>query len=47
MGIKPVCDMCKKELDDFGGLLFSPPKGNDVKKYHLCKSCFEEIIKKF
>jgi len=43
MGIKPVCDKCGKELDDFGGILFSPPKGNIVEKYHLCKACYKEI----
>ncbi len=26
MAINPTCDMCKKELVDFGGLLFSPPE---------------------
>lgn len=44
MAIKPVCDKCKKELDDFGALLFSPPNEESlVKKFHLCKACFEEL----
>lgn len=45
--IKPICDKCKKELEDFGALLFSPPDGNNVKKYHICKNCFEEMEKDF
>jgi len=47
MAIKPICDMCKQELTDFGGILFSPPQGHDVKKYHLCKSCYAKIVEKF
>lgn len=44
MAIKPKCDKCKKELDDFGAILLSPPdKENKVVKYHLCKKCFEDV----
>jgi hypothetical protein len=44
MPIKPKCDMCGMELNDFGGLLFSPPDANNtVKKYHICKECFSEL----
>lgn len=42
--IKPACDFCGKELQDFGALLFSPPKWRTVKKYHLCVKCFEHLI---
>lgn len=46
MAIKPVCDKCKKELDDLGGILLSPPDDNNqVKKFHLCKNCFNSIAK--
>jgi hypothetical protein len=46
MTIKPVCDSCKRELDDFGAILFGPPDSqNQVKKYHICKDCFEKIKK--
>lgn len=43
--IKPVCDRCKNELDDFGALIFSPPHkdvvGREyVSKFHICKKCF-------
>jgi len=45
MSINPICDKCKKELDDLGGLLFSPPnEENTVKKLHLCKECYELVI---
>jgi hypothetical protein len=45
MAIKPKCDKCGKELTDFGGILLSPPKGNTVKKFHLCKNCYREIYR--
>ena len=44
MAIKPVCDKCGKELVEFGALLFSPPnEDNSVKKFHLCKDCYNKI----
>ncbi|MEK7630409.1 MAG: hypothetical protein AAB417_00040 [Patescibacteria group bacterium] len=45
MAIKPKCDKCKKELKEFGGILLSPPKGNTVKKFHLCKKCYQEAAR--
>ncbi|MFC1696903.1 hypothetical protein ACFL1H_01095 [Nanoarchaeota archaeon] len=42
--IKPICDKCKKELDDFGAILLSPPVENNVKKFHICKECYNDII---
>jgi len=46
--IKPFCDMCGldlDDLDDFGGLIFSPPMGNDVViKQHICKDCYTKNI---
>jgi hypothetical protein len=48
MSIKPICDKCKRELKDFGGILFSPPdENNKVEKSHLCRACYEEIIDSF
>lgn len=45
MAIQPTCDVCKKELTDFGGLLFSPPNEESiVKKYHVCKPCYEKFV---
>ena len=46
MAIKPTCDKCRKELDEFGGILLSPPdKNNQVTKNHLCKDCYNIIIR--
>ena len=42
--IKPICDFCKKELQDFGAILFSPPDNdNRVRKFHICKECFKKL----
>ncbi len=42
--ISPKCDICKKELDDYGGLLFSPPNSKgEVKKFHICSGCFGKL----
>lgn len=46
MAIKPKCDMCRKELNDYGALLFSPPNKNIVKKFHICKNCYQKLVKK-
>ena len=46
MAIKPTCDFCRKELKQFGALLFSPPnKKGETKKLHVCVHCFQEILK--
>ncbi|TSC96393.1 MAG: Uncharacterized protein Athens101426_398 [Parcubacteria group bacterium Athens1014_26] len=48
MSISPICDKCKKELKDFGAILFGPPdKNNNVKKFHICKVCYKLIYKTF
>ena len=42
MAITPTCSACNEELKDFGGILLSPPDEKEmVKKYHLCKQCYE------
>ena len=44
MSIKPICDRCKKELIDFGAILFSPPnKDGHCKKFHLCIKCYNKL----
>lgn len=43
MAIKPRCAKCKEVLKEFGGILFSPPKKNLVRKFHLCKKCYRII----
>ena len=48
MAIDPKCDRCKIELKEFGGILLSPPdKENKVRKFHLCKACYEKITSTF
>ncbi len=48
MAIKPVCSVCKNELEDFGAILLGPPDKNDrVVKYHICKDCYKEMSKGF
>ncbi len=45
MAIKPVCDKCKKELKDYGAILLSPPDAKQkVRKFHLCKKCYKEVL---
>ena len=41
------CDVCKEPLKELGGLLFSPPKDNIVKKLHLCVACHKKTLEKF
>ena len=46
MTIKPICDKCKNELKEFGGILLSPPDSeNKVKKFHLCNECYNKIAR--
>ncbi len=45
MAIEPICDKCKNTLNDYGGILLSPPDTeNKVVKYHLCKRCYKAIV---
>ncbi len=47
MAIKPICDICKKELEEFGAILLGPPdKWNKVEKFHLCIECYKPIRNK-
>jgi hypothetical protein len=47
MALKPMCDMCAKELKQYGAILLSPPdKKSKVIKYHICPDCYKEIVKK-
>ena len=48
MSIKPRCAVklspqCEGELEQMGAILLSPPKGDDVKKYHVCIPCYDKI----
>ena len=49
--IKVDCDICGKELDQPGALMFDPPYGEleACIKHHICRRCYQwlwEIIKK-
>lgn len=47
MAIKPICDKYKEELTEAGGLVFSPPIGDDNKvrvKYHLCVKAWTGFV---
>ena len=39
--ITPKCNICEKELNEFGAILLSPPDGTSVNKYHICVFCYE------
>ncbi len=44
--MKIKCSWCEKILKEQGGLLFSPPTLEGVViKIHLCKKCWEKLIK--
>lgn len=43
MAITPTCRRCHGELDEPGGLAFSPPTGSVVTKHHLCADCWAEF----
>ena len=42
--IKVICAKCDKELKRQGALLFSPPRGEECEKTHLCFDCYDEIL---
>lgn len=38
------CDDCSDPLDEKGAILFSPPDEQMVKKTHLCKGCYADVM---
>jgi len=45
--IEPKCDICGKELEEFGAILLSPPDEQEkVKKNHICKECYNKLKQK-
>lgn len=42
--IEPVCDCCGLPLIAYGALLFSPPAGYAVSKFHICAPCYESTV---
>ncbi len=48
MTINPKCDKCRKELNEFGAIMFSPPDNeNNVKKFHICNECYNKMLEEF
>ncbi len=44
--VKPKCGFCDKELQTYGGQLFSPPlKGGEMKRLHVCRACYNRLMK--
>ena len=42
--LKIKCFICKNELSQQGGLLFSPPDAySHCKKRHICKPCYNKL----
>ena len=45
MSINITCDNCEEELKELGAILLSPPDEDmKVKKFHLCRKCYEKIL---
>jgi hypothetical protein len=44
MAIAPRCAFCHGELQEPGGLLFSPPTDETVVKLHLCVGCYNAVL---
>lgn len=46
MAITPICDICKQELKDYGAILLGPPDTHGrTRKYHLCQTCYEQLVR--
>lgn len=48
MALHVICDMCGKELDEQGALLFSPPHASagefpTSRKLHACRTCWTRL----
>lgn len=45
MAIRPCCDSCREELEDYGAILLGPPdqaRGVCLKR-HLCDRCYQVL----
>ena len=43
MSLQIDCDRCGEEVSFPGGLVFSPPVGHSVEKYHICRACWHKF----
>lgn len=47
MAISPKCICCKKEFDEFGAILISPPDhSGKYNKHHICAFCYNSVLQK-
>jgi len=44
MSIRPECNKCLQELEEPGAIILSPPDGALVQKFHLCATCYGELV---
>lgn len=44
MSIEVACEICDTVLVETGGLIFTPPFRKTVDKWHICRSCFQDVI---
>ena len=44
-GLQFDCERCGKPLQKPGALLFSPPRGDRVRKHHICRECYAAMAK--
>jgi len=43
--IKVTCNICNEELEQTGGLCFTPPgTSGNVVKYHVCRGCWTKHV---
>lgn len=46
MAVKVKCEICKRELDQPGAIVISPPDEDGVVQHHnVCKDCYEGYSK--
>jgi len=41
--LKINCDICEEEIHEKSALLFSPPRGPIVLKFHICRECYKHL----
>lgn len=44
IGLLFNCEWCGEPIETVAGLLFSPPINDMVRKHHMCKNCYINII---
>ena len=39
-----ICSKCNGKLTELGAILLSPPSGDLVFKFHICKQCYNKFL---